>query len=145
MMFSFGQSQHERIEVNVLGYERLPVGDYHDDNWLTVEISVLAGGFRGNVKAAILTGELAEFHAQLRLLHQNLSGTAKFTTLEEQLHLRLTGEGKGHVELSGEVADQAGARIGNQLHFKLQFDQSQLGTSVRELERVTSEFPVRAA
>ena len=62
--------------------------------------------------------------------------------LEEQVHLRLTGDGNGHIELVGEVADQPG--IGNRLRFTLQFDQSQLGASVRELERVTSEFPVRA-
>jgi hypothetical protein len=143
MRFSFGQSEHERVEVDVLSYERLPVGDYHDDNWLTVKISVLAGGFRGNVKAAILTGELVDFLAQVRVLFQSLSGMAKFTTLEEQLHLRLAGDGKGHVELTGEVADQPG--IGNQLHFKLHFDQSQLGASVRELERVVLEFPIRPA
>ena len=143
MPFSFGQSEHERVEVDVLCYERLPVGEYYDDNWLTAKISVLAGGFRGNVKAAILTGELIEFLAQIRVLYQGLSGTAEFTTLEGQLHLRLLGDGTGHVELAGEVADQPG--IGNQLRFKLQFDQSQLGASVRELEKVVLEFPVRAA
>jgi hypothetical protein len=57
------------------------------------------------------------------------------------LSLRLTGDGKGHVELRGEVSDQAG--VGNRLHFTLQFDQSQLRASIHELERATSEFPVR--
>jgi len=53
----------------------------------------------------------------------------------------ITGDGKGHVELVGKVADQSG--IGNELQFMLQFDQSQLEASIRELERITSEFPVR--
>jgi hypothetical protein len=57
--------------------------------------------------------------------------------------MRLTGDGKGHIELVGEVADQPG--IGNLLHFTLHFDQSQLGASIHELQRVTSQFPVRAA
>jgi len=82
------------------------------------------------------------FLTQLRPLHQSLSGTAEFTTLEEQLHLRLSGDGKGHIELVGEISDQPG--IGNRLHFALHFDQSQLGTSIHELEKVTAEFPVRA-
>jgi hypothetical protein len=34
--------------------------------------------------------------------------------------------------------------IGNRLHFTLQLDQSQLGASIHELEKVTAEFPVRA-
>jgi hypothetical protein len=141
MTFSFGQSQHERIEVEVLRYERSPVGEYHDDNWLTVQVRVFIGGFRGTVDAAFVTEEFLAFLAELRPLHERLSGTAEFATLEGQLHLRLTGDGKGHIELVGEVSDQPG--IGNRLHFTLHFDQSQLGTSIYELERVTSGFPVR--
>ena len=95
MTFSFGQSQHQRIEVEVLRYERSPVGEYHDGNWLTVQVRVCVGGFRGTVDAAFNTGELVAFLTQLRPLHQSLSGTAEFATLEGQLHLRLTGDGKG--------------------------------------------------
>jgi hypothetical protein len=143
MTFSFGQSKHERIEVHVLRYERQRVGEYHDDNWLTVQVRICVGGFRGTVDGAFITEEFVAFLTQLRPLHQSLSGTAEFTTMEGQLHLRLTGDGKGHIELVGEVADQPG--IGNRLHFTLHLDQSQLGASIHELERVTSEFPVRAA
>jgi hypothetical protein len=143
MTFSFGQSQHERIEIEVLRYERSPVGEYYDDNWLIVQVRVWAGEFRGKVDCTFITEEFVAFLTQLRLLYQRLLGTAKFTTLEEQLYLRLTGDGKGHIELSGEIADQPG--IGNRLHFTLHFDQTQLGVSIHELERVTSTFPVRAA
>ena len=141
MIFSFGHSEEERIEVDVHGYERVPVGEYWDDNWLSVEICIRAGGFRGKVTAAIITSELTMFLSELRPLYETLSGSASFTTMEEQLGMRLIGDGKGHIELHGEVADQPG--IGNRLHFTLQFDQSQLGASIRELERVTSQFPVR--
>jgi hypothetical protein len=141
MIFSFGQSTEERIEVGVHGYERAPVGEYWDDNWLRVEIRVRAGGFRGKVAAAIMTSELIGFLSELGSLLQTLSGSAESETLEKQLSLRLAGDGKGHVELRGEVADQAG--VGNRLHFALQFDQSQLRASICELERVVAEFPVR--
>ncbi len=141
MTFSFGQSEQERIEVDVVRYERPPIGEYHDDNWLTSQIRIRAGGFRGQVDVSILTDELATFLTQLHPLHDTLRGSAEFSTLEAQVHLRLTGDGKGHIELVGEVADQPG--IGNRLRFTLQFDQSQLGVSIRELERVTSQFPVR--
>ena len=142
MVFSFGMSEHERIEVDVLQYERSPNGDYDDDNWLKSQVRIAAGGFRGKVDAAIVTGELTAFLAQLRPLYDSLRGGAEFSALEGQLHLRLTGDGKGHVELAGEVADQPG--IGNRLHFVMRFDQSQLGNSIRELEKVSSSFPVRA-
>ena len=143
MTFSFGQTEHERIEVDVLCYERTPSGEYHDDNWLNSQIRVSAGGFCGKVDAAIVTDELTEFLGQLRSLFSSLRGRAEFSTMEGQLHLTLTGDGKGHIALAGEVADQPG--IGNRLHFALQFDQSQLGVAIRELERVTSTFPIRGS
>ena len=55
----------------------------------------------------------------------------------------LSGDGKGRIELVGEVADQPG--IGNRLHFALHFDQSQLAASIRDLESVISQFPVRTS
>jgi hypothetical protein len=142
LVFSFGQSERERIEIDVLDYERKPVGEYYDDNWLNVEIRIHAGGFRGKVAATILTGELEKFLSELKPLYEKLIGDAKFTTMEEQLGLRLSGDGKGHIELRGEIADQAG--IGNRLFFNLRFDQSQLKKSISELELITETFPVRS-
>jgi hypothetical protein len=142
MVVSFGGSEHERIEIDAISYERPPAGEYYDDNWLTVDVRVSAGGFRGEARAAFLTGELVDFLTQLRSVYQSLSGTAEFTTLEGQLRLKVTGDGKGHIELVGEVTDQPG--VGNTLHFTLQLDQSQLGTSIHELEKLTETFPVRS-
>jgi len=141
MIFSFGQSEHERIEVDVVRYERSPTGDFYDDNWLTVKILVQAGGFRGKADAAFLTSEVAEFSSNVRTLFETLTGTVEFQTLEGQMSLVLVGDGKGHIELTGEVEDKPG--IGNRLRFVLQIDQSQLGQSLHELEGVATKFPVR--
>ena len=117
MTFSFGQSARERIEIDVPRCERAPVDDYH---WLTVQIRVQAGGFHGDVAASILADDLARFLAQLRPLYESLSGSAEFSTMEDQLSLHLVGDGNGHIALTGEVADRAGD--GNRLHFRLHFD-----------------------
>ena len=117
MIFSFGQSENDRVEIDVLGYERTPVGEHFDDNWLVVKIRVHVGGFRGTSNASILTDELTRFLSELRPLYDKLKGSAEFSTMEEQLSLRLVGDGKGHVELRGEISDQAG--IGNRLHFSI--------------------------
>jgi hypothetical protein len=139
MIFSFGQSEKERLAVDVVGYERAPVGEYFDDNWLIIEIRVQAGNFQCKTKAAILTDELIKFSSELRVLFETLKGSAAFTTLEEQLSLQLTGDGKGHIELCGEV------EAGHRLIFTLQFDQSQLGRSIHEIEKVLSQFPIRSS
>jgi hypothetical protein len=143
MVFSFGQSERERVEVDALRYERAVVGEYFDDNWLNIEIKVQAGSFHGKAEATIQTSELVKFVSELRPLYEMLAGSAEFTTVEEQLSLWLQGDGKGHIELRGKIMDQPG--VGNCLHFTLQLDQSQLGASIRELEAVISNFPIRSA
>ena len=140
--FSLGESEHERVEVTVSGYERQPSGDYHDDNWLTVEVSLAVGGFRGRFQASFLTAELTEFRDQLVALNKSLKGEAKLATMETQLLLSLTGNGRGGISLKGEAWDQPG--IGNRLAFGFNLDQTHLANTLRELDAVIERFPVRA-
>jgi len=141
MNFAFGQSEHERVTVDVLSYERPVTGEHYDDNWLVVAISVLAGGFSGRARASILTGELVRFAEQLHPLCESLKGTAEFATLEGQLSLKLVGDGRGHIQLSGEVSDRPS--LGNMLSFSFEFDQTLLRRSIHELDCVIRTFPVR--
>ena len=140
--FSLGESKHERVEVTVSGYERQPSGDYHDDNWLTVEVSLAVGGFSGRFQASFLTAELMEFRDQLAALYKGLNGEAKLVTMETQLQLTLTGNGRGGISLKGEAWDRPG--IGNRLVFGLDLDQTHLATTLGELDAVIKRFPVRA-
>jgi hypothetical protein len=142
MKFLFGQSEYERVEVDVFQYERERNGAfYEDDNWIKVQIFVIAGVFQGRVSAVFLTEELFAFASKLRPLYETLEGTAEFKTIEDQLYLKLKGDGKGHISLEGAVIDRPG--IGNVLSFKLEFDQSELANSIRELEKVLTAFPIR--
>ena len=140
--FSLGESKHERVEVTVSGYERQPSGDYHDDNWLTVKVSLAVGGFSGRFQASFLTAELMEFRDQLAALYKGLNGEAKLVTMETQLQLTLTGNGRGGISLKGEAWDRPG--IGNRLVFGLDLDQTHLATTLGELDAVIERFPVRA-
>ena len=48
--FSLGGLEHERVAVEVASYERAPLtGDYHDDNWLIVTVTVSVGAFDGRI------------------------------------------------------------------------------------------------
>jgi hypothetical protein len=141
-IFSLGGSEHERIEVRITGYERQATGEYHDDNWLNVEISLAVGGFRASFASSFLTEELVAFRDQMTALYQTLRGEARFVSLENQLFLQLVGNGRGGVSLKGEARDRAG--IGNRLEFELALDQTQLATTMGELDAVIKRFPVRA-
>jgi hypothetical protein len=74
MKFSFSDSERERIEVEVMSYERPASGEYHDDNWLSISITVRVGGFSGRVGAPIVTDELVRFAEQPRRLYERLTG-----------------------------------------------------------------------
>ena len=130
-----------QLRLDVLGYEREPVGEYFDDNWLSVAVEVKAGGFTGFFSASVLTGEIEAFHEEAAKLCDSLTGQAKFRTLEEQLSVDLLGDGRGHIRLTGRAADQPG--IGNALAFSFALDQAQLQSSVQSLARLLKVFPVR--
>jgi hypothetical protein len=141
MEFSIGNSERDTISVNVTGYERSPVGEWYDDNWLRTEIRVKAGSFSGTIYGAMLTLDFLRFATQLRLVFETLSGSAEFATLEEQLSLRLVCDKMGRIELKGEIADQPG--IGNRLTFSNTLDQSYLRKTLDQLDAIVARYPER--
>jgi hypothetical protein len=139
---TFGGNHHDRLEISVAGYER--PGDnnnYHDANWLSVQVNVAVGGFRGGFNAAFLTAELEDLCTKLKDLYASLKGSTKWETMEGQLRLAFLGNGLGGIELQGDARDQAG--IGNHLSFKLDLDQTQLAQSISQLDGLMSAFPIR--
>ncbi len=138
---AFGGEKHERLEITVTGYERGASGDHHDDNWLNVTVSVVAGAFGGSFGATFQAAELLDLYTGTSQLYETMSGCVRFETLEEQLSLDMVGNGRGSIELRGEAMDQPG--IGNKLSFALQFDQAQLHRSVQSLKAAVAAFPVR--
>jgi hypothetical protein len=141
--FSIGELDRNNVTVEVMGYERPAAGEYHDDNWVVVAVSVSAGAFSGNFHATFVTDEFVTFRSQLRELYRTLNGEAAFTTLEEQLRLNLVGNGRGGITLTGEAFDEAGT--GNCLTFEFAIDQTYLVRTLEGLDQIVATFPVRAS
>jgi hypothetical protein len=139
--FAFGGEERERVMVQVHGYKRVPVGEYYDDNWVRSEVFVSVGAFSGEYTAAFLTSDFVGFREEVRALHESLAGKATFCTLEEQLSIELTGNGRGGIALVGVAADAPGT--GNQLKFKLELDQSHLPLVLKGLDEILSKYPPR--
>jgi len=140
--FAIGTNKREMVAITVLNYERSPVGEFYDDNWLLCEVSVQVGAFSGKFQANFLTSELEGLLQALRKLHQELRGDYIFEPLEEQLILRVSCDNLGHIQIDGEAMDQAG--IGHKLTFGFSLDQTYLSATLRELSDVVQAFPVRA-
>ena len=138
-VFRFGGLDREVLEISVLDYEREPFpGQYQDNNWLKVDLSISVGNFTGFEKVALLTDELNSLLSALRKLQETLVGKVDFSTVEGQLSLVFTADGRGHISINGEIVDYSHR---NKIAFTLEIDQTQLGQSIHQLERAVAMFP----
>jgi hypothetical protein len=138
--FRLGGEAAEYVELTILGRSNPGATDFWDGNWLVTEVQLQSGGFTGAFKANLRTHEIADFAAELRGLHTALRGSAELRTMEQQLKLSFTGDGRGHLNVQCEAHDQAGC--GNQLRFELSTDQTELPPLLRQLDDVLSRYPV---
>jgi hypothetical protein len=139
--FHLGGRDAEYLEVWVVS--RSDAADYWDGNWVTCDVRLSAGGFRGRFSANFRTNELEVFADEVRTLQHDLKSTARFDTMEEQLRLVLEGDGRGHIACTGEARDEAGT--GNILKFELNVDQTQLFGTMTQLDELVSRYPVRGS
>jgi hypothetical protein len=114
--------------------------DYWDGNWVRAAVKLQVGGFRGSVSGDLRAEELARFLDQLAGLQENLRGTADFETMEQWLAIRVSGDGKGHMEYRCVVRDKPG--IGNTLDCTIDTDQTFTRETVAQLAAAVREFPV---
>lgn len=135
-----GSPGGEHVSVQPTRREFPETADYWDGNWVYADVEVRAGSFRGKYEALLRTDEFARFRTELGPLYENLTGTASFESMEEWLKLRLTGDGKGHIEVACEAKDAPG--IGNLLSFSLEIDQTDLPRNLSEIDAILRKFPV---
>jgi hypothetical protein len=140
--FRIGRS-NARVIVSPSRREFPDVADYWDGNWVYATVTIEAGGFRGEFEAQLCTEEFVRFRDQLRPLHDNLVGHAKFDTMEEWLSIDIAGDGEGHFHADCVAVDTPGT--GNRLTFGLDFDQTDLPEILRGLDAITEAFPVLGA
>lgn len=114
--------------------------DYWDGNWISATVNLVAGGLCGTISCFLRTEELAAFHEQLAQLQLLLHGTASFTTMEQQLYIQLTGNGRGHMTVRCVIQDQPG--VGNRLDCTLNTDQSFTRETLRQLAVAVRVYPV---
>lgn len=121
-------------------YVRVSVTADNKDGWLSVDVDIVAGGFRGRFPAAFDTYGIAEFARQLAKLNETVSGSAKFRSLEGQLELDMECDRLGRIAVSGKAVDVAGT--GNRLLFEIEIDQSHLPEILKNLHATLEKHPI---
>jgi hypothetical protein len=135
-----GDAAAQHVLIRPLARSHPGLFDHLDGNWIDCEVQVAVGGFRGQFRADLRTEEFAAFLTEVLALHGTLEGVATFTTMEGQLDLTLTGDGKGHVHVQGTAVDEPETR--NQLEFGFDIGQTQLPQIAQCLENFLAAFPV---
>jgi hypothetical protein len=135
-----GDEDGQHVAVRALSRNHPGLFDYWDANWVTCEVEIAAGGFRGAFPANLRSEEFRAFLEEAESLSRTLDGAASFSTMEGQLAFALAGDGKGHVRVQGEAVDAPGSD--NRLQFSFDIDQTYLPQICRSLEVILAAFPV---
>ena len=142
--FRLGNESGDRLEVKVFARQHPDKTDYWDGNWLTAQVSVVAGPWTGAYRADLRAGEFAAFRDQLQRLYDNPAGSeATFESMEPWLRFSVKRtDALGHVEVRGESRAEPFLEGCNVLSFVLEIDQSFLPVALHGLVELLASFPV---
>lgn len=127
-----------RLEPSHLTYPNAEL-DW-DRNWVRTKVTVKGGVFSGEYMAEFMTTDFEIFKQQLKMLDNDFSGMATFGPLEQQLILKIKGDGIGHFEVDCEATPEP--HLGQSLTFTMTFDQTIIKDLVRQLDVITKKFPI---
>jgi hypothetical protein len=111
-----------------------------DRNWIKTNVTVKGGVFSGQFVAEFMTTDFEIFKQQLNKLDNDFNASATFEPLEQQLVLKIKGDGLGHFEVDCEAKPEP--HLGQTLTFSISFDQTQIKDYIRQLDRITNAFPI---
>ena len=120
-------------------YVRMSLLRDNGDGWISAQVEVVVGGFRGTYSGDFNSSAFTEFRDELERLYRSLSGLASFTSYERQLEITMTCTTQGHIELRGEAVDYVGT--GNRLTFQLELDQTYVPQILADLDAAFERRP----
>lgn len=132
----------DKVRIDILGQSYPNAELDWDRRWLQSEITIVATPFSGKYSCELMVTDFISFQKELKDINENLNGFANFSTLEDQLELKIKGDGIGHFSIEGQANNGSVPRTA--LQFELTFDQTQLPDLIRQLERIIKAFPVKA-
>jgi hypothetical protein len=127
-----------RIEPISLSYPKADI-DW-DRNLVKTKVTVKGGVFSGQFIADFMTTDFEMLKRQLKILDSDFNASVTFEPLEQQLLLKIKGDGLGHFEVDCEATPEP--HLGQTLTFSISFDQTQTKEYVRQLNKITKTFPI---
>jgi hypothetical protein len=114
--------------------------DYLDHNWIRTIVEVRAGAFEGRYRTDLHRDEFEQLREELPKLYSFEIHEIKFSAMEGQLGIDITGDRRGNFEVCCKASD---CSDGNCLDFRLGFDQTQIPRMIHELDAILAAYPLR--
>jgi len=138
--FRIGRADTEYMSVRIVGRTN-NVRDNWEVNLLDIEVEIAVGGFRGLFGAKLTLGHLARLRNELAQLHsrdlRELGFEPYLSPYNSNLIFKIKGDGLGNFTADFDVADEPG----NQLEFRLSFDQTEIPEMLNGLDAMLIEYP----
>jgi len=129
------------LRLEVLGYENAHAQHSDDANWLQARLEVAGGPFSGSIAIALTSNELSLLYQQLTEATQTLKGEFLFENMEGNWVMSLTFERTGTAIVRGKVTPYPAEE--NSLQYEFRTDGITLEGVVRDLHRMSAEFPIK--
>jgi len=134
-----GDLDGEHVRIRVLGRTHAAPPEAAGSDWLVSPITIVVGGFTGQVPAALRSDELHRFREGLQEVQRTGGGTAVLKSIEDWISLAVVLQTNGTLSVTGSADDEPG--IGNTLRFAFDgLPSEQLGPLVAALRECEDRF-----
>lgn len=130
-----GAGNYLRLEPIRLNYP--DAEDLWDRKWLNTNIIVKGGRFQGTYSGDLTIDNFKYFKDMLSTLYNNISSQFEFIDLEENLEIKVNGDGIGHFFAQVAATDTI---LNATLKFSIEFDQTQIPKMIMQLEKILTKF-----
>jgi len=134
--FSVANPESEYLEITLIGMPANPKTEGYA--WIMAHVKVQVVGFTGEAEINLDIADVNRFQEQLTPVYDNLTGTAEFTTIEDQLYIHIAVDKLGHVQATGYL--RGDLCTNNQLNFELNYDQTLLYHTIAEIDDALFEL-----
>lgn len=135
------KDERNYLLLNVLYRTYTDCDDYWEGNWLTTEININAGAWKGKCIAQLLAQEMLFLKEELEKLYKKLNYSFEFKPMEPWIELNFIGNKMGKIDIQGKACDEIGT--GNMIVFSLKIDQTYLPEIIDCLKGVNEKYPIK--
>ncbi len=131
------------LRIWVHGRQFPDAQDYWDGNWLMTTAMYRSPGSWVCTSGPILRlDELVQLMTEGERLYSSLAGTATLPCIEPNLRVKMTGNGRGQIEVEVAITSD---QILEEHRFRDQIDQTLLPQIIQACHAIISKYPVRGS